>query len=259
VNGDAVRLQQIIGNLLVNAAKYTDRGGQIHLEAERQRGQVIVRLRDTGQGIPPDRILEMFELFAQGERSLARSEGGLGLGLTIVRKLVELHGGKVTAESGGDGRGSEFTVRLPAASSREKLLQIPVIAPATAFTNGHSKNPKRILVVDDNRDSVEGLERLLKRRGCSVAVAYDGPEALEVAAQFCPEVVLLDIGLPGMDGYDVARRLRAQPEENPPLIVAISGYGQESDRRRALDAGFDLHLIKPIDFHYLKELLKLGA
>lgn len=254
VEGDPVRLQQIAENLITNAAKYTDPGGRIEVHAERAGDQAVIRIRDNGLGIPQERIPEMFELFSQGERSLARSEGGLGLGLTIVRKLTEMHGGIVSAKSDGPGRGSEFTVQIPLAlspaSETPKAKPAPAPSPVAAA--------RRIMVVDDNVDAASGLERLLKRRGFSITVAHDGAAALERAAEFEPEVVLLDIGLPGMDGYEVARRLRAQKRDGAPspMLVAISGYGQEQDRQKSLAAGFQHHLTKPVDLEDLQRCLR---
>ena len=250
LDADPTRLEQIVVNLLTNAARYTEPRGRIWLSARNENGEIVITVRDSGNGIPPDRIAAMFELFTQGERSSARSEGGLGIGLTVVRGLCELHGGSVHAHSEGTGRGSTFTVRLPAA---------PV--PATTATHsapsisGAPTGGARILIVDDNVDTAAGLSRLLARRGFSVAVARDGPAAIEKARAFSPAAVLLDIGLPTMDGYEVARRLRAETHDNHPFIVALSGYGQEADRARSREAGFDHHLIKPVDFEELRALL----
>jgi CheY-like chemotaxis protein len=199
-------------------------------------------------GIPPERLPEMFELFVQGDRSAARSEGGLGIGLTLVKSLVEMHSGKVSASSEGPGKGSVFTVWPPAAGGRKE----PVTAPSV---NGHGKTRSRILVVDDNADSARGLARLLKLLGHEVRTAHDGREAIAVAQSYRPDIVLLDIGLPGMDGYDVARALRKDVVCRDMVIIAVSGYGQDEDRRRSQEAGFDFHLVKPIDHDALLTLL----
>lgn len=251
VDADPTRLEQIVGNLLTNAVKYTPDQGHIVLSAQQADGEVIIRVSDDGIGIPPQRIPEMFELFAQGARTPARSEGGLGIGLTVVRGLCELHGGSVSAESEGPGKGSTFTVRLPAAEihlEQNRDRHSPVESPAP-------RTGTRILVVDDNVDTAAGLSRLLKRRGYVVEVAHDGMTALKKAYTFLPAVVLLDIGLPGMDGYEVARRLRAEPTAAGAVILALSGYGQEDDRANSRAAGFDQHLVKPIDFGVLQTLL----
>jgi PAS domain S-box-containing protein len=248
VRADPTRLEQVVVNLLTNAAKYTPSGGHIRLNAGREAGEVVLRVRDDGMGIPPEMLPKMFELFAQGERSIARSEGGLGIGLTIVRKLVELHGGTIAAASEGPGRGSEFVVRLPAIDE----------APARAGHRGPppaaAARPARILVVDDNADTARGMARLLKLAGHEVWLAGDGREAIELALAHRPGFVLLDIGLPVMDGYEVARRLRDQGLAEA-VIVAISGYGQDEDRRRSREAGINHHLVKPVDPDRLLELL----
>ncbi len=251
LDADQTRLEQIVVNLLANAAKYSRDRSHIRLSAQQADGEIIIRVSDDGIGIPPERIPEMFELFAQGERSSARSEGGLGIGLTVVRGLCELHGGSIGAHSEGLGHGSTFTVRLPAA---------PVLP--TSRRDGHTPLPSppprtgtRILVVDDNVDTAAGLSRLLTRRGYLVELAHDGPAALEKARAFAPAAVLLDIGLPGMDGFQVASHLRADSDTAGAVILALSGYGQEEDRARSRAAGFDHHLVKPIDFAILQTLL----
>ena len=244
LHADPTRLEQIFVNLLTNAARYTDHGGQISLTAGRENGHVVIRIKDNGLGIPPEKLPQMFELFAQGDRSLARSEGGLGVGLTIVRSLAELHGGTVQAHSEGAGRGSEFVVRLPVAPDGVETAApgAPAVGqrPAAGALG-------RALVVDDNVDSANGTARILTRHGYEVKVVYDGPDAVEAAREFRPRFVLLDIGLPGMDGYEVARRLREETGLAGAKLVAVSGYGQESDRRRSREAGFDHHLVKPVD------------
>ncbi len=259
LEGDPARLEQIIGNLLTNAAKYTENGGTIWLGArqdgtEPQSPQILISVRDTGVGIPPERIPEMFELFAQGERSIARSEGGLGIGLTVVQRLAEMHGGTVTATSEGPGKGSEFTVRLPALA-RGAELPLSNGSERLEREDGASIKGCRVLVVDDNVDTANVIARLLKRAGHAAHLAYSGTEAIEVARTISPEVVLLDIGLPGADGYEVCRQLRAEPCCKGAKIIAISGYSQEEDRRRSKAAGFDHHLVKPVELQDLKALL----
>jgi signal transduction histidine kinase len=247
---DPARVQQVVLNLLTNAAKYTPSGGRIALTATAEGGEAVIRVRDNGIGIPPERLPEMFRLFQQGDRSLARSEGGLGIGLTIVQMLAEMHGGRVDATSGGVNRGSEFVVRLPLALS-------PVGGPAPAPRGEPPKGGRgsRILVVDDNVDTARGMVRFQKLLGNDAMAVHDGPAALEAARTFLPDFVLLDIGLPGLDGYQVATSLRADERHRDAVIVAVSGYGQEEDRRRSLSAGFDHHLVKPVDFDSLVSLL----
>ncbi|MDR3619427.1 MAG: response regulator [Paludisphaera borealis] len=249
IQGDATRLEQTFVNLLNNAAKYTNPGGRIGLSARRDDGFVVVRVSDTGVGMTPELLARAFDLFAQGDRAAARAEGGLGIGLTLVKSLVELHGGTVTASSAGPGEGSEFTVRLP-------LVEVAV-AEGTSRKEADlnaAKRGARILVVDDNADTAAGMARLLKLLGHDVAVAQDGPTAVEAARSHRPDVVLLDIGLPGMDGHQVARALRNEGFANA-VIVAVSGYGQEDDVRRSQAAGFNHHLVKPVDFDSLISLL----
>jgi signal transduction histidine kinase len=238
VQGDPVRLAQVIANLLNNAAKYTDAGGHIYLEARREGLEVVIRVRDDGSGIPPERLESIFDLFVQGDQSEERSQGGLGIGLTLVRSLVQLHGGRVEARSEGVGRGSEFTVRLPAVEDPQARV---VEKPA----NPGVVSSKRVLVVDDNRDAAEMLSEVLRQAGHQVSEAYDGLSALVIAARFRPEVVLLDLGLPDLDGFEVARRLRADPP-CAMKIVALTGFGRAEDRRRTAEVGIDLHLVKPV-------------
>jgi signal transduction histidine kinase len=241
LEGDLIRLAQVIGNLLMNAAKYSDTAGRIHLIGERDGSQVVVQVRDSGIGIAPEILPHIFDLFAQADRSLARSRGGLGIGLTLVRQLVDMHEGSVVATSGGSGKGSEFTVRLPA-------------LPDTLAEKGGSMQEssavagpcRRVLVVDDNVDAADSAALLLRLWGHEVAVVYNGPAALETARHFRPEIALLDIGLPGISGYEVARSLRALPELRDLVLAAVTGYGQEEDRRRSREAGFNFHLTKPL-------------
>ena len=251
LEADPTRLEQILLNLLTNAAKYTPTGGRITLSAKREGSDIVIRVTDNGMGIAPERMPEMFELFAQGERSIARSEGGLGIGLTIVQKLVELHGGKVEAHSEGHNLGSVFTVRLPG-----------VPKPVRATDEGHASNSKElgftaksIVIVDDNIDSAQGLARLLSRIGHQICVAHDGPQALNLVRENRPQAIIMDIGLPGMDGYEVARRIRQENGHANTLLIAVTGYGQEEDRQEALNAGFDHHLIKPVNVAELRRLL----
>ena len=253
VNADPTRLEQVVVNLLNNAAKYSEDAGHIQLFAHNDGGDVVISVRDRGVGIPPEKLPGMFELFAQGDRSLARSEGGLGIGLTLVKKLVELHGGSIVAKSEGVGKGSEFTIRLPAA----KGPALPKVAASGPVPTANKK--ARILVVEDNVDTAHGMVRLLKLIGHETAGAHDGKEALLVARKFRPEFILLDIGLPGMDGYEVAAKMRQEEWCKDAVIVAVSGYGQDEDRRRSTEAGFDHHLIKPLDHDALLSLISPAA
>ncbi len=253
MNVDPTRLEQVVVNLLTNAAKYSENGGHIELVARNDGTDVVIAVRDRGVGIPPEKLPLIFELFAQGDRSLARSEGGLGIGLTVVKKMVEMHGGNVTARSAGPGRGSEFTVRLPAASRPT--------TPDVTLAGGSARESRkaRILVVDDNVDTAQGMVRLLSLIGHEATSAYDGHEALAVARAFRPEFILLDIGLPGMDGYEVAARLRQDDDCKSAVIIAVSGYGQDEDRRRSIEVGFDHHFIKPLDHDALLSLISMAG
>jgi two-component system CheB/CheR fusion protein len=249
VDGDLTRLSQVVSNLLNNASKFTDPGGRVVLAAERDGDEIVVRVRDDGLGLAADVLPHVFDLFVQADRSLDRTRGGLGIGLTLVRTLVELHGGQVSAHSAGPGCGSEFVVRLPAADRGTHAGSAPLEQPSTGGS-------MRVLVVDDNEDSAESMRLLLELGGHSARVVADGPSALEEALAFEPDAVLLDIGLPGMDGYAVARELRARPGGEKLLLVALTGYGQEDDRRRSLEAGIDHHLVKPVDTDDLFPLLR---
>jgi CheY-like chemotaxis protein len=246
VHADPTRLAQIVSNLLLNAVKYTPEGGLIRLEVESCDGEAVLRVHDSGVGIAPEMRSRIFDPFVQGDASLA-PQGGLGIGLTLVRRLVELHSGRIEVDSPGPGRGSTFTVRLPA------LARAP--APPPPATSRATTPPRRVLVVDDNRDAADTLAKLLELWGHQVRVVHDGPAALEAAALDPPEIVLLDIGLPGMDGYDVVARLREHPATRASRIVALTGFGQEADRRTALAAGFDDHMAKPVNPEALRELL----
>jgi two-component system CheB/CheR fusion protein len=261
VEADPIRLEQALGNLLSNASKFTGQGGHVRVTVEQTPGTdepdpgwVIVRVRDDGSGIDAQLLPQVFNFFTQADHSLARSQGGLGIGLAIVQQIVNAHGGQVEARSPGKGQGSEFVMRLPrsrrgqqgemAADTRQ-----PLTPPPEALG-------RRVLIVEDNADSAETLALLLRLSGHDVQVAGDGPNALRVASTFGPDIVLLDIGLPGVDGYEVARQLRQVPGMADKLIVAVTGYGQEQDRHRARQAGFDRHLIKPVNPDALLQLLQ---
>jgi two-component system CheB/CheR fusion protein len=251
LEADLTRLVQVLSNLLHNAAKYTPEGGHIALAAERKGGQVVFQVRDSGKGIPAELLPRVFDLFRQGEQSLARPEGGLGIGLTLVKGLVELHGGSVQALSDGPGKGSLFVVRLPAWQEAPR-------GPSLAGGREEGRRPpeaRRILLVEDHRDIAEEFALLFQDLGHEVRVAHDGPAALEVARTFRPELVLLDIGLPCMDGWEVARRMRELPGMGDPVLAAMTGYAQEEDRRRSSEAGIDYHLVKPVELIDLLELI----
>jgi signal transduction histidine kinase len=248
VDGDPVRLAQILANLLNNAANYTTAGGEISVEARREGGVALLAVRDNGAGITAEALPRLFEMFSRGDRQSGHDQGGLGIGLALARRLAEMHGGTITARSEGPGLGSEFTVRLPLAAD-QRPLAASAATPTAAIQ-------RRILVVDDNRDSAESMGMLLGFLGADVRVAFNGAQALEAYAAYDPAVVLLDIGMPGMDGYEVVRRLRADYPKRRAAIVALTGWGQEEDRRRAREAGFDHHLIKPADLDALQALLR---
>jgi len=252
VDGDQARLVQAVGNLLDNAIKYTDDGGRIVVAARRDGGDVVIAVRDTGAGIAADLLPRVFDLFTQADRSLERKQGGLGLGLTLVRRLVEMHGGSVHVSSDGLGLGSEFTIRLPGVDQGDGSDES--IVPSAMAASGPAA-ARRILVVDDQPDSTDSLAMFLRLRGHEVQTAHDGPGALEEIARGRPEVVFLDLGLPGMSGYDVARQIRAQADTRDLRLVAITGYGTEADRLKSRAAGFDVHLAKPVDPQALDALL----
>jgi signal transduction histidine kinase/ActR/RegA family two-component response regulator len=247
VNGDTTRLSQVISNLLTNAAKYTPPGGNVFVRAHQAGGELVISVRDTGIGIAPDILPRVFDLFVQEGQAVARSQGGLGIGLTIVRSLVECHGGTVSARSDGPGKGSEFMIRLPIVAQPKELDdEAPASNPPFEATLRPS-NATRILVVDDNEDGAELLAMALSGRGYDTRVALDAPTALRVAAEFAPDIAFLDIGLPIMDGCELASQLRELPGLANLQLVAITGYGQESDRLRTRQAGFHHHLVKPVD------------
>jgi CheY-like chemotaxis protein/two-component sensor histidine kinase len=250
VYGDEMRLSQVVSNLLTNAAKYTDINGRIHVSATRHGDEVSLTVTDNGAGVPAEILPHLFESFVQGRRTIERSEGGLGLGLAIVRSLVLLHGGTVEARSDGVGRGSEFEVRLPAlrADSRVGAAEREERLPLTMMGG----EPRRVLIVDDNIDAAELLAASLEALGHTTRVAHDGPSALRAAEEFDPEVALLDIGLPVMDGYELARRLRVDGLR----LVALTGYGQDTDRERSSQAGFDEHLVKPVEIAKLSDVIR---
>ena len=249
VKGDSARLEQVISNLLDNALKYTPAGGEVRIITARVGDEAVVHVRDTGEGIHPDLLPKVFDLFAQEPQALDRARGGLGLGLTLVKRLVELHGGSVCAASGGRGLGSDFTVRLPAAAVAHETVVTP---PAPAHGNGRRR---RVLIVEDNADARESLSLFLQLAGHDVETSEDGPRALEKMATSRPDAAVIDVGLPGMDGYEVARAIRQQPDGRGMCLIALTGYGQADDQRRALAAGFDVHLTKPIDPAMIEDLL----
>ncbi|MFN2407282.1 MAG: ATP-binding protein [Pyrinomonadaceae bacterium] len=252
VQGDPTRLEQVVVNLLNNAAKYSDEGGHMRLTVEQGDGEVeaVLRVRDTGVGIAPELLPRIFDLFTQADRTLDRSEGGLGIGLSLVQKLVELHSGKVSAHSAGLRQGSEFIVRLPALSTEGSPIALAPIERGKL-----SMQTVRVLVVDDNVDVADMIVMLLQLVGHEAKAAYSGQSALETATEYKPDVVLLDIGMPNMNGYEVARRLRREPQTKDVRVIAMTGYGQDSDRLRSQEAGCDHHLVKPVDTQKLQDLL----
>jgi PAS domain S-box-containing protein len=250
LNADTVRLVQVFANVLNNAAKYTGAGGRITIAARRHGDEVVVSVRDTGQGIAPEALPKIFDLFVQGGDAGLRDQGGLGIGLTLVRRLVEMHGGRVEARSAGRGQGSEFLVTLPLSDEPR-----PTSAPTETADSRLALDQRRVLIVDDNRDGADSLSLMLQYLGAMTRVAYDGKAALAEFVAFRPHAVLLDIGLPGMSGYEVARKIRQQAAIDDVLLVALTGWGQEEDRRRSADAGFDHHMVKPLEPQRLKDVL----
>jgi CheY-like chemotaxis protein len=246
VKCDPTRLAQCLANILTNAAKYTDVGGEIELRWRPDGEHAVISISDNGVGVPPELLPRLFDLFVQGDRTLDRAQGGLGIGLAVVKRLVEMHGGKVSATSAGLGRGTTFEITLPQAESiRELRGKFPVA----------KSQPRRILVVDDNADSANSLSILLSFDGHETQTAYTAADALQAIESFRPDVVLLDIGLPRMDGYEVASRVRQLPHGRSICLIAVTGYGQPDDRDRTRDAGFDAHLVKPIDLDALERAL----
>ena len=249
LNADPVRLSQVVSNLLNNASKFAGQRGRINLTVSPRDRDVEITVKDDGIGIPPAMLNTIFEMFLQVDQSLERSQSGLGIGLTLARRLVELHNGHIEALSEGLGKGSEFVVRLP--------VTIDQTAPIKALDAVNGSSPKgRILIVDDNLDSAQSLAEVLKMTGNDTFVAHDGEEAVEAAERQRPDVILLDIGLPRLNGFDACRRIRANPWAENILIIALTGWGQEEDRRKSAEAGFDGHLVKPVD---MAELMKLLA
>jgi signal transduction histidine kinase/ActR/RegA family two-component response regulator len=251
VEGDATRLTQIVANLLDNSAKYTDPGGRIWLTAEREGHEAVIQVKDTGIGIAPDVLPRIFDMFTQARLTLERAQGGLGVGLALVDRLVKLHGGNVSAYSGGLGKGSQFTIRLPALPAHRQATPEPGPGAGRSGTEKHC----RILVVDDNEDSADSLAMLLHMLGHEVKTANDGESALGAAAEFRPDVAILDIGLPKVNGYDLAKQIREHPWARDMVLVALTGWGQEEHRRRSAESGFNHHLIKPVEFEVLQQIL----
>lgn len=248
VQGDFERLVQVVGNLLDNAARYTEVDGRIVLRAEKEGDWIAIHIQDNGIGIAAESVSVIFDLFTQAHRSAERPQGGLGIGLTLVRDLVELHGGSVEASSAGPGEGSEFTVRLPLLRRATRAGNVPKAPPGR-------DTPRRIVLIDDNVDAAESLAMLLRLKGHEVHIAYDGPSGVALALKTDPDCVLVDIGLPGIDGYAVAKRLRAQEREGT-LLVALTGYSQSEDRLKSEQAGFDHHLVKPVAQDVLEDVLR---
>jgi CheY-like chemotaxis protein len=252
VDGDPTRLEQIFANLLNNSAKYTEPEGQVWVMLQRESETAVLRVRDTGIGIGPELLPHVFDMFVQAEHGHDRAKGGLGIGLCLVRNLVEMHGGTISAQSEGAGKGSEFTVRLPAIADPPGPQTTPpqhtALQPPPAAT-------RRILVVDDNVDAADSLALLLRLEGHDVQVVHDGPAALQAVQVSRPELIFLDIGLPGMNGYEIARRIRQLPGGEDIVLFALTGWGQQDDRRQSREAGFDQHLVKPVHHSILEALL----
>jgi CheY-like chemotaxis protein len=250
LQGDPTRLAQVFSNLLNNAVKYTEPGGDISLAMSATGAEAVIRVKDNGIGIPADMLPAIFEMFMQVDRSLERLHAGLGVGLTLARRLVELHGGTLEARSGGLGKGSEFIVRLPLSLSLEPAPVTPQEPEAQV-----SGAQRRVLVADDNQDHAESLAMILRSMGNEVVVAHDGLEAAAAAASFRPDFAFLDIGMPGLNGYELARRLRQSTATVGAVLVAVTGWGQEKDKRLAHEAGFNHHLVKPVDFKQIQRIL----
>ncbi len=256
VDGDSERLVQVFSNLLTNAARYTEPRGTILVHAAREAGAIAVSVRDNGQGVAPDLLPSIFEMFVQAPQGSDRRQGGLGLGLALVRSLVELHGGRVSAVSEGQNLGSEFTVRLPPATDVPAGGPVAAVVEVDAAQDPGARGKRRVvLIVDDNEDAASLLAEVLTELGCDVHVANDGPEALRLATTVVPDVAVLDIGLPVMDGHELAGRLRSMPSWQRVRLIALTGYGREEDRHRSFAAGFDRHLVKPIDLAVIEHEL----
>ncbi len=252
VDGDPVRLAQVFANLINNAAKYTPRGGRIEVSLQRQQQTAVVSVRDNGMGILPGMLPQVFELFSQSYRARGRDQGGLGIGLALVRSLTELHGGRVEARSAGAGRGSEFIVRLPLAAARCKRAEVET-------DSFRALDSRRVLVVDDDKDVADSLALLLQSLGAEARVAYNGAEALSSIAAFEPRFAFIDLGMPEMDGYETGRKIRSSPEGKDIILVALSGWGGERDRQRTLEAGFNFHFVKPISLETLTDMFATDA
>jgi PAS domain S-box-containing protein len=259
VFADAARIEQVVVNLVSNAAKYTPPGGAIDVALRRQDGEVAIEVCDNGIGMGAELLTRAFDLFVQGETSLDRAEGGLGIGLTLVRRLVELHGGTVAAASEGSGRGSRFIVRLPATQPPGQGKRDSASPPgADSIGDGEqdvSPAETRVLIVEDHRDTADSLSSLLRHWGYTVHTVYDGPAGVEIASEFHPDAAIVDIGLPGMDGYGVAQKLQESPADQRPMLIAITGYGRDVDQKRAAEVGFDHHFAKPVDPKALRRVL----
>jgi CheY-like chemotaxis protein/two-component sensor histidine kinase len=249
LNADRARLAQVFGNLLNNSSKYTPPKGKISVNAKRVGDEAVVTVKDNGAGIPQDKLDRVFDMFMQVDGKSDGSQGGLGIGLTLVKRLTEMHGGSIEVRSGGDGRGSEFIVRLPI------VISPSIIAPAHPSIDVEAQPTRRIMIVDDNRDSADSLAMLLEITGNKTYLAHDGIEAVQAIERYRPEVVLLDIGLPKLNGHEVCRRIREQPWGKDMVVIALTGWGQEDDRRRSEEAGFNGHLVKPVDYDELLKLL----
>jgi CheY-like chemotaxis protein len=250
VEGDITRLTQVVTNLLDNAAKYTEPGGKVWLGGEREGDTAVIRVKDSGIGVPSEMLPRIFDIFTQSGQSLERSQGGLGVGLALVERLVKLHGGTVTAHSAGPGQGSQFTIRLPVAEAQKAMTAERREAPLRA-----TASRCRVLVVDDNGDSVDSLAMLLRMMGHEVETASDGEAALHKAEEFRPDVAILDIGLPKLNGYDLAQEIRQRPWSKDVVLVALTGWGQAQHRLRSRESGFNHHLTKPVEFNVLQQIL----
>jgi CheY-like chemotaxis protein/nitrogen-specific signal transduction histidine kinase len=249
VMGDALRLAQVVSNLINNAAKYTPGGGRISVELTEEAGEAVVRVSDDGMGLPPDMLEHVFDMFAQVDRTLERAQGGLGIGLSLARRLMQLHGGSVSASSAGSDQGSTFTLRLPASVDAAPASEVqPAVARSTPRN-------VRVLVVDDNTDAADSLATMLQLDGYDTRVEYSGEDALQAAAEFDPRVVVCDIGMPRMDGHEIAKRLRSDPRRAGTVLVAVTGWGSEEDKQRTQGAGFDFHLVKPVGLRSVQEIL----